>query len=48
MPDPENKDDAVLSKASQGDLDAFGVLYEQHVERIFNYIYYRTGNVNDA
>ena len=48
MPETEIKDDAVLSRASQGDLDAFGVLYEQHVDRIFNYIYYRTGNVNDA
>jgi len=48
MPDSDIKDDEVLSKASQGDLDAFGLLYEQNVDRIFNYIYYRTGNVNDA
>jgi RNA polymerase sigma-70 factor, ECF subfamily len=48
MPDTEIKDDVVLSKASQGDLEAFGVLYEKYVDRIFNYIYYRTGNVNDA
>lgn len=48
MPDTEIKDDVVLSKASKGDLEAFGVLYEKYVDRIFNYIYYRTGNVNDA
>jgi RNA polymerase sigma-70 factor, ECF subfamily len=48
MPDSEFKDEEVLSKASQGDLDAFGLLYEKYVDRIFNYIYYRTGNVNDA
>jgi len=48
MPEADNKDDVVLSNASQGDLDAFGILYEKYVDRIFNYIYYRTGNVNDA
>jgi RNA polymerase sigma-70 factor, ECF subfamily len=48
MPEIEIKDDATLSKASQGDLEAFGILYERYVDRIFNYIYYRTGNVNDA
>lgn len=48
MPDPEFKEDIVLSRASQGDKDAFGELYERYAERIFNYIYYRTGNVHDA
>lgn len=38
----------ILKKASEGDQEAFGVLYEQYVERIFNYVYYRTGNVHDA
>lgn len=38
----------VLKKASEGDQEAFGVLYERYVERIFNYVYYRTGSVYDA
>lgn len=38
----------ILMQASQGDQDAFGQLYERYVERIFNYVYYRTGNVHDA
>jgi RNA polymerase sigma-70 factor, ECF subfamily len=42
------KDDGILTRAAQGDLDAFGLLYEQYVERIYNYIYYRTGNSYDA
>ncbi len=46
MPEIEEKD--ILVSASQGNLDAFGVLYEKYVERIFNYVYYRTGNVHDA
>lgn len=37
-----------LALASQGDQEAFGILYERHVDRIFNYIYYRTGNIDDA
>lgn len=41
-------DEQVLALASQGDQEAFGVLYERYVERIFNYVYYRTGNVDDA
>jgi len=37
-----------LNRAIQGDHEAFGLLYEQYVERIFNYVYYRTGNQHDA
>jgi RNA polymerase sigma-70 factor, ECF subfamily len=48
MPETELRDDEILVKASQGDKDAFGMLYERYIDRIFNYVYYRTGNVNDA
>jgi RNA polymerase sigma-70 factor (ECF subfamily) len=41
-------DDDALERAAQGDHAAFGVLYERYVGRIYNYIYYRTGNRNDA
>lgn len=37
-----------LAKASAGDRKAFGVLYDTYAERIYNYIYYRTGNTLDA
>jgi RNA polymerase sigma-70 factor (ECF subfamily) len=37
-----------LNRAIQGDHEAFGKLYEEYVERIFNYVYYRTGNQHDA
>ena len=37
-----------LTKASAGDRQAFGVLYDTYAERIYNYIYYRTGNTLDA
>jgi RNA polymerase sigma-70 factor (ECF subfamily) len=41
-------EDLTLNRAIQGDHEAFGMLYEQYVERIFNYVYYRTGNQHDA
>lgn len=41
-------DDQALQLAAQGDSDAFGVLYERYVARIYSYIYYRTGSEKDA
>ncbi len=41
-------DDEVLIKAIAGDKEAFGILYERYVSRIYTYIYYRTGNMHDA
>lgn len=47
MPESYHEEE-LLARASQGDREAFGILYETYVERIFNYIYYRTGNTHDA
>ncbi len=44
----QSGDDVILLKAAQGDQEAFGQLYERYVEKIFNYIYYRTGSTYDA
>ncbi len=44
----EKDEKEILREASLGNEDAFGLLYENYVTRIFNYIYYRTGNVHDA
>jgi RNA polymerase sigma-70 factor (ECF subfamily) len=44
----EKDDQTVLSNAVQGNSEAFGMLYERYVGRIYNYIYYRTGNQHDA
>lgn len=38
----------ILAKAIEGDTDAFSLLYQQYVGRIYNYVYYRTGNGFDA
>lgn len=44
----ELNDEDVLTRAGQGEQEAFGVLYERYVGRIYNYVYYRTGNTYDA
>jgi RNA polymerase sigma-70 factor (ECF subfamily) len=44
--DPE--DDAALVARAKTDREAFGELYERYVGRIYNYLYYRTGNIHDA
>ena len=48
MLDKEFTEEDVLTRAAQGDRDAFGLLYERYLDRIFNYVYYRTGNLHDA
>ena len=48
MQEIEFNEDEVLTRASQGDREAFGLLYERYIDRIFNYVYYRTGNLHDA
>jgi RNA polymerase sigma-70 factor (ECF subfamily) len=40
--------DADLVARAQADPEAFGALYERYVRKIYNYLYYRTGNTHDA
>jgi len=41
-------DEKALIERAKTDKEAFGELYERYVDRIYNYVYYRTGNVADA
>jgi RNA polymerase sigma-70 factor (ECF subfamily) len=41
-------DDNELVVLAGHDQDAFGEIYERYVTKIYNYIYYRTGNAQDA
>ena len=43
----EDSDSALLARIKE-DPEAFGLLYERYVRRIYNYVYYRTGNHHDA
>ena len=44
----ELSDEEAIILAGQGDKNAFSVLYQRYVKRIYNYIYYRTGSQHDA
>jgi RNA polymerase sigma-70 factor, ECF subfamily len=41
-------DEAALIQQAKTDKEAFGELYERYVDRIYSYIYYRTGNNHEA
>ena len=41
-------DEAQLIEQAKTDPEAFGKLYELYVEKIYNYVYYRIGNHQDA
>ena len=43
----EESDSALIAR-TQEDPQAFGLLYERYVDRIYNYIYYRVGNTSDV
>ncbi len=44
----ELTDAEAIIRAARGDQDAFSVLYQRYVRRIYNYIFYRTGSQHDA
>ena len=41
-------DDSELVALAKEDKVAFGELYERYLQKIYSYVYYRTGNVHDA
>jgi RNA polymerase sigma-70 factor (ECF subfamily) len=43
-----DRTEGALVELAKQDADAFGELYRRHVDRIYTYIYYRTGNAADA
>jgi RNA polymerase sigma-70 factor (ECF subfamily) len=45
---PDAPDEDILARATQGDEEAFSLLYQRYVNKIYNYIYYRTGSATDA
>lgn len=44
----ETLDESRLIERAKQDREAFGKLYELHIDRIYNYVYYRVGNSHDA
>jgi RNA polymerase sigma-70 factor (ECF subfamily) len=41
-------DEVLVPWAIQGSMEAFSALYQKNITKIYNYIYYRTGNIHDA
>jgi RNA polymerase sigma-70 factor (ECF subfamily) len=44
----QREEELQLVRQAGSQPEAFGELYERHVRKIYNYIYYRTGNHEDA
>jgi len=44
----QTTDELALVRDAQADLQAFGVLYDRYVQRVYRYCFYRTNNVADA
>jgi RNA polymerase sigma-70 factor (ECF subfamily) len=42
------KDEETLVQKAKENPEAFGILYERYVKKIYNYIFYRVGNHHDA
>ena len=45
---PVGKDDSELVARAKEDPEVFGLLYERYVDKIYTYLYYRTGSREDA
>ncbi|MCZ6529832.1 MAG: sigma-70 family RNA polymerase sigma factor [Chloroflexi bacterium] len=45
---PRESDEMELVRSAASEAEAFGELYNRHVTRIYSYIYYRTGDYQDA
>jgi RNA polymerase sigma-70 factor (ECF subfamily) len=43
-----DKEEIALINAARTDPAAFGELYKKYIDKIYNYIYFRTGNAHDA
>jgi RNA polymerase sigma-70 factor (ECF subfamily) len=48
LSDPEIPEPQIVEMAIKGSMDAFSVLYQRNINKIFSYIFYRTGNTHDA
>ncbi len=46
--EPTSKETLLVQRAIGHDPEAFGRLYDMHVDRVYRHIYYRVGNVTDA
>lgn len=43
-----DSEERLLIERAKHDASAFGILYERHVDRIYNYVFYRVGDEQEA
>ncbi len=48
MPAGLENETRLIERAAAGDFDSFAALYSSHLDTIYRYIYFRTGNTHDA
>jgi len=48
MVDARDNEARLVELAMSGDFDSFAALYTRHLDAVYRYIYYRTGDVQDA
>jgi len=48
MPLKSTDDDAILVRAARTDTEAFALLYDRYIQRLYHYCHYRTNNARDA
>jgi RNA polymerase sigma-70 factor (ECF subfamily) len=46
--EPASREPLLVDRARRGDANAFGELYELHLDRIYRYIHYRVGTVDQT
>jgi RNA polymerase sigma-70 factor (ECF subfamily) len=44
----DGREAALVDRARKGDAEAFGRIYELHLDRIYRYVYYRVGSTSEA
>jgi RNA polymerase sigma-70 factor (ECF subfamily) len=48
MSDSSCREATLVEHAIAGDVDAFGELYQRHLDAIYRYVYFRVGDADDA
>lgn len=44
----ERSESEIIQRATEGDSNAFGQLYEKYIDDIYSYVYYRTSDTKEA
>jgi RNA polymerase sigma-70 factor (ECF subfamily) len=48
MARPHSEEENLVKRAADGETEAFGILYSQHLDAIYRYIYFRVGIIEES